>query len=137
MVRGYYSLVQYCPDPSRLEGVNVGIVLFCPAVPNLSARFAERRTAVEHLFGEQDWHFFEVERTALESRLTRYTEEFPDRERFESFVRTRAGALRLTRLRSVKLAEPSEEIDPLFNLLVESRDTPRQTTQGESSNRHP
>ncbi len=28
--RGYYCLIQYSPDPSRLEAANVGVVLFCP-----------------------------------------------------------------------------------------------------------
>ena len=28
--KGYYSLIQYCPDLGRLEAANVGVLLFCP-----------------------------------------------------------------------------------------------------------
>ncbi|MGH7140686.1 MAG: DUF3037 domain-containing protein [Pirellulales bacterium] len=29
MARGFYSVVQYCPDRFRAETVNVGLVLLC------------------------------------------------------------------------------------------------------------
>lgn len=28
--KGYYSILQYVPDPERAEGVNIGLMLFCP-----------------------------------------------------------------------------------------------------------
>jgi len=28
--KGYYSVVQYCRDRSRLEAANTGVLLFCP-----------------------------------------------------------------------------------------------------------
>jgi len=37
---GYYSLVQYCPDPSRVEAANVGAILFCPTLPYLDVRMS-------------------------------------------------------------------------------------------------
>src|SRR4051812_38482184 len=27
---GFYSVIQYCPDLARMEGVNIGLALFCP-----------------------------------------------------------------------------------------------------------
>ena len=57
-IRGYYSIVQYCPDPSRLEAVNIGVALFCPEIKFLKASFGRRKTGVKHLFGAQDWEFF-------------------------------------------------------------------------------
>ena len=35
---GYYSVIQYCPDRSRLEAANVGVLLFVPAGGYLRAR---------------------------------------------------------------------------------------------------
>lgn len=29
-MKGYYSIIQYCPDLSRFEAANVGVLLFCP-----------------------------------------------------------------------------------------------------------
>jgi hypothetical protein len=29
-IKGYCLLILYCPDLSRLEAANVGVILFCP-----------------------------------------------------------------------------------------------------------
>lgn len=44
--KGYYSIVQYCPDPSRLEAVNIGLALFCPEISFLKVLFGRRKTKV-------------------------------------------------------------------------------------------
>ena len=31
--KGYYSAIQYCPDRSRMEAANVGVMLLCPQIP--------------------------------------------------------------------------------------------------------
>ena len=36
--KGYYSLIQFYPNPSRLEAVNVGVVLFSPDAQFIAAR---------------------------------------------------------------------------------------------------
>ena len=38
--KAYYCLIQYCPDMSRLEAANVGVVLFCPEKGFLAARMS-------------------------------------------------------------------------------------------------
>ena len=43
MARGFYSVVQYCPDPFRAEAVNVGLVLLC-AEPHAAARADDRQS---------------------------------------------------------------------------------------------
>ena len=74
--RGYYSIIQYCPDPSRLEAINIGVALYCPELGYLRARFGRRKTRVRQLFGKQEWEFVELQRVALEARLARRDEEF-------------------------------------------------------------
>jgi len=64
-MRGYYSIVQYCPDPSRLEAVNIGLALFCPECSFLKVRFGRRKTRVDQLFGKQDWGLSKVRRRRL------------------------------------------------------------------------
>lgn len=36
--KGYYSLIQFCPDLSRHEMANVGVLLFVPDRKFISAR---------------------------------------------------------------------------------------------------
>lgn len=118
--RGYYSIVQYCPDPSRLEAVNIGVALFCPEIKFLKASFGRRKTGVKHLFGAQDWEFFEVQKTALEARLSRQNEEFHELTDLETFVAKRASAFRMTPPRPVKVADPVLELKDLVRRLVGS-----------------
>ena len=119
--RGYYSIIQYCPDPSRLEAVNIGVALFCPEVRFLRARFGRRKTPVRQLFGKQDWDFVDAQRVAIEARLGRHEEDFQTLEAFESFVAKRAGAFRLTPPRPVKVENPQHELQALFARLVGSQ----------------
>ena len=49
--KGYYSLIQYCPDRSRLEGANIGVVLFCPERRFLQARLSNGNDRLRRFFG--------------------------------------------------------------------------------------
>jgi hypothetical protein len=127
--RGYYSIIQYCPDPSRLEAVNIGVALFCPDVRFLRARFGRRKTGVQQIFGKQDWEFVEAQRIALEARLGRYEEEFQSLESFESFVAKRASAFRLTPPRPVKVEDPEQDLQNLFTRLVGPQEETKQSSE--------
>ena len=49
-IRGYYSLIQYCPDRSRLEAANVGVVLFVPDRSFFKARISPNNEHVRRFF---------------------------------------------------------------------------------------
>ena len=51
--RGYYSLVQFCPNPARAEAVNVGVILFCPEAGFLAARTSAGARAAAKLVGRE------------------------------------------------------------------------------------
>lgn len=118
-VKGYYSIVQYCPDPSRQEGVNVGVVLFCPELRWLDVRFGNWRVEIERVFGPRDWDFLELERSAIEAHLRMMAASITRIEELERFVTSRANAFTLTDPRYVKVQNPGEELDALFRRLVE------------------
>ncbi len=119
-MRGYYSIIQYCPDASRLEAVNYGVALFCPEAGYLEAKFGQRKTRVERALGKQDWELVEAERAALEARLKRREEDFRDLASLEDFIARRAGSFRLTAARPVRVEDPAAELDQLFARLVSS-----------------
>ncbi len=85
--KGYYSIIQYCPDPSRLEAVNIGVTLFSPDLHFLKTRFGRSRTRISHLFGKQDWEFVHLQRTAIEARLAKEQEAFASLEDFQGIFR--------------------------------------------------
>ncbi len=49
--KGYYSLIQFCPDASRLESINIGVILFCPEMGFLDDKTSSNTRRAEKLVG--------------------------------------------------------------------------------------
>jgi hypothetical protein len=69
---GYYFLIQYCPDHSRQEAANVGVVLFCPEPFYLKARTARGNGRIRRFFRpvDPDWDRINSVNRSIERRLT-------------------------------------------------------------------
>jgi hypothetical protein len=117
---GYYSLIQYCPDPSRLEAANVGVVLFCPAKGFLGVRMARRNDRIRRFFGsaDRDWDQINAIKLSIKKRLEADRGQFRELSDLERFAATRANAMRLTPPRPVLAEEPEKELQRLFDRLV-------------------
>jgi len=119
--RGYYSLVQYCPDESRAESVNLGVVLFCPDRSFLKVMTSANNDRVRRLFGNRT---FEPRRLndakiALQNRLQHeQAGGISTHEDFGRFAASRANDLLLTAPRPIKVAVPELELQALYNSLV-------------------
>ena len=69
--KGYYSLIQYCPDLARLEAANIGVILFCPERGFLRAKTAQGNDRIRRFFGSQDndWTQINAVKNAIINRL--------------------------------------------------------------------
>jgi hypothetical protein len=126
--KGYYSILQYVPDVERAEGVNVGVVLICPARNFLKVRTTKDNNRVVRFFGTNagfDAQRLTILKQALEERIT----AIQTLEEFQRFVETRANHLRLIAPRPIKLVEPEAELDRLFAALVEEPQSAAVTTE--------
>lgn len=121
--KGYYSLVQYCPDASRAEGANVGVVLFCPEISFIDAVTAEGNERVRRFFGTEGFDAFSINaaKESLRDRLTKERQNFRRLDDFVRFIETRANELRITPPRPVKVTDPKQELEDLFAELVGGR----------------
>jgi hypothetical protein len=119
-VKGYYSLIQYCPDLSRLEAANVGVLLFCPEPHFLRARTATSNQRIRRFFGsaDHDWEQINALKTAIEDRLEIEGERFKTLPDLEHFIATRANEIQLTPPRPVKVFNPEQDLELLFQRLV-------------------
>jgi hypothetical protein len=122
--KGYYSILQYIPDPERAEGVNIGLMLFCPEKNFLKIQISERNGRVRRLFGRRRSSSANLSRldafkTAFEERIELEAGRIHTLEDFRAFVNTRANQLRLTDPRPVRVDDPEAELLNLFALLVE------------------
>lgn len=117
-MKGYYSLVQFCPDMSRLEAVNVGLLLFCPEARFIGAQTLHTNKRVTKLFKSVDEAALDAAKQSLEARLRVAKADFKSLEDLQKFVDTRANDLRLTQPRPVKVENPEQELVKLLAELV-------------------
>lgn len=122
--KGYYSLIQFCPDPSRLEGINLGVLVYSPDDGRLVFRLTQSNQRIRKVFGQQDWNFIDRVRESVQSRLQ--SEKFETVHDLESYIAKRANVVQLTPLRPLKIGEIDQEVSALYRRLVESERVARQ-----------
>ena len=68
---GYYSIVQYCPELSRFEAANIGVLLFCPDSGFLNVMTSGNNRRIIKFFGSEghDWKRINTIKKALQDRL--------------------------------------------------------------------
>jgi hypothetical protein len=118
--KGYFCLVQYCPDLARQEVVNVGVLLFSPEHDFLEARLATSNQRVRRFFGEHADHVLHINsmKAALTERLRVEKKVFRSLEDLTLFVETRANRIVLTPPKAVRVVNPAKDLDGLFATLV-------------------
>lgn len=113
----YYSLVQFCPDQSRLEGVNIGVVLYLPNEKRVLVEMTRSHSRIRRLFGNQDWRLFHRAKSSVQNQLTH--QQFLTLEELEAYISKRANAVQLTSPRPIRVITPQTSIRELYNRLVE------------------
>jgi hypothetical protein len=119
---GKYALIQFCPEPDRMEFINVGLILSIPdAAGYLRVEFVEEPKRVERLFGHISERYFRSVADVIKFRVEEgFNREFPFD--FDEFIDRRANDVRITRLMSIRIDhDPDWEFDALFNKLVGTR----------------
>ena len=124
--KGYYSLVQFCPDPSRLESVNIGVVLYSSSEKKLQVRISPSVQRIRRCFGKQDWNLLNRARTAIESQLR--SERFLSIDDLDAYIAKRANIIQLTQPRPMRITDLEADTIALHRRLVEPE--PVGTTPG-------
>jgi hypothetical protein len=119
-VKGYFCLVQYCPDLARREVANVGVLLFSPEHAFLEARLASGNHRVRRFFGDHADHYKHVNamKEAFVERLRVEKREFSSLEDLTLFVTTRANRIILTPPKAVRVVDPVSDLEALYATLV-------------------
>jgi len=116
--KGYYSLIQFCPDASRLEAVNVGIVILCPALDILSVRVADPVPRVERFFGPDGHDLSRVPMMVIATTDRLAMEPIQTVGDLARFAASRANII-LTPPRPMRISDPVADLAHLFEVLVE------------------
>lgn len=125
MARGFYSVVQYCPNRFRAETVNVGLVLLCVDPHALRVRMTGNHERVRKLFavGRPELKNLKLSTHGMTSRIEKSVDELRTVEDLAAFAGSRANDLRLTEPRLAKLDDIDGDFERLFAQLVEQHST--------------
>lgn len=114
-MQGYYSLIQYCPDWTRLEVCNLGVMLFCPKRKFLEVEMTRKNTRIHSIFGKN--HSLDHVRTFKESfakRIRVEKENISGLDDLKRFIARRANSFLITEPRSIAVDDPARELSELF-----------------------
>lgn len=130
--KGYYSLVQYCPDIARQEAANVGVVLFCPDCQFIRARVADTIGRIRRFFGQDGdgYRHLQGMMQAVASRIEVERAQFRSLDDLRQFIATRANKIILTQPKPVMVMDPEADLEALFQELVADPRKPL-TVQGQ------
>jgi len=121
---GYYSILQYCPDPFREEAANVGVLLYCPALNYIDVKISAGNDRVRRFFKKTtiDGERLNSAKKAVKDRIciTERT-KFKNLASLEGFITSMANELRFTKLRSITVDNAEITLEKIFLDLVGGR----------------
>ncbi len=121
---GYYSVIQYCPDRSRMEAANIGVLLFVESLEFLDVRLVSGNDRIRRFFGPDynlDLSAVNTAKKMVEHRFQVERPELGHRADLELFLRRFANEIVFTPLRPARVENPATELAQLFGDLVTAR----------------
>ena len=118
--KGYYSIVQYCPDLGRFEAANIGVLLFCPESGFLKTLTSENNSRIIRFFGSEghDWKRINTVKKALQDRLAKERHSIRTVEDIRQFIATRANFIQITQPLPMKVLDPEKDLAELFQQVL-------------------
>lgn len=119
--RGYYSLIQFVPDPGRQEGANVGVVVVCEERAEIVVRMSDNNEAVKRRFTARSFDAarLNIAKDALRGRLVTDLANEPTLTRLNHVRAVEANALVLSEPRAVAVSlDAAYAAEQLFRELV-------------------
>jgi hypothetical protein len=114
--KGYYSIIQYCPDLGRFEAANVGVLLFCPETGFLKAATARSNSRIKRFFGteDHDWTRINDFKRGLVNRLDKEHSEIKTVDDLRKFIALRANVMQITSPLPIKVVDAEKQLRELF-----------------------
>jgi len=112
MAKGFYSLIQFCPDRFCAEAVNVGLAVLCSDSRPVRVRLTSTYDRARKLFGitEPELENLKIAAEAIQHRI----EELQTPEDLSAFASSRANDLRLTEPRFAKIQDVDADFEEYF-----------------------
>lgn len=133
---GYYSVIQYCPDRSRMESANIGVLLYVEPLDYLKVRMASSNDRIRRFFNpdfDLDLQTINLSKRMVEHRLELEADGLRSRAEVEQFLGRFANEIVFTPLRPARVEDADAELACLFEELVSGRarrDPPMEAEDG-------
>ncbi len=115
---GYYSVIQFCPDRSRMEAMNVGLALVVPP-DYVGIRLTEDFHRISAVWPHDDVGWIRQCAQSMAERIIREGISLCDPRRFDIFIASRANTIILSERRLAKIVgTPDNWLDMFFKELV-------------------
>jgi len=87
-LRGHYSLIQFCPEPARLETANIGVALYCRDADFLSVQMSGKNRRIVKMFGrgEHDLNRLRAVKASLQEAIERRDGELDSLDQLQKFA---------------------------------------------------
>jgi len=118
---GYYSLIQYCPDETRGEVANIGILLFAPKTRFVDVRVTPTSQRVAHIFGGgiRKYDILQRYKEGLSEWVKVERRRFADIESAKRFLAANANTIVFTPLRATVCPNgAAKRLESLFDELL-------------------
>jgi len=118
--RGFFSVIQFCPDLDRGEYANVGVVLAVPRNGALEIRMSEDNEGPKQRFGAESFDDtrLTVAKKGLEGRIREEGPSWSSAEDLLRFGRKEGNNLTLSSPKVILVESASAEADELYTRLV-------------------
>jgi len=126
--KGLYSIIQYCPDISRLEVANIGVLLFVPEDHFFEAKMSRSNNRARKVFGKGSFDNSWLKRTKAMFAERVKAEAASSLDEFKHFIDTRMNDIILTAPRPVRVYEADRTLADLFEAIVEIESPRRKET---------
>lgn len=120
-IRGYYSLMQYCPDLDRLELANFGVVLYCAELDYLGVKIAKDHRRIDQMFGRghRDLARLKASKNGLAEKLRDGRSGSMSLEELNHLAAMQVNHLRMTKFMPCKVSsQPDQELASMYQQLV-------------------
>ncbi len=137
--KGYYSVIQFCPDRGRAESVNLGLVLYVPGLKQLEVRTAalgHRARALPPGSGRDAWWVNSVRKSFEEQLRGEYRAgAINTTDELQNSLAKLGNDVIAVPLRPVRVEDAKRDFESLFARLVVSAPEERAETIPPSARR--
>jgi len=118
--KGFFSVLQFCPDLDRGECANVGVVLAVPKLHFLSVRLAEDNEGPKQRFGKEafDDARLSLAKRAIAGRIREEGPAWTEAEHLVLFGKKEGNNILLSAPRTILVENAEADLEELFQRLV-------------------